>query len=273
MRRQLASLDQLRTQFISDVSHELRTPLTAIKGLAETLMDGAVDDPAVRDSFLASIESETDRLIRLTQDLLTLTRLDSDQLNLKLKPLKPESILEQTLTSFRLSMDEKDINLVIDKAIEDDCLLVDRDRTIQVLTNLLGNAIQSSPVGSRINFRLRKVEFEDPTLSSYFDRSQPFSGRRPNTDQLAEREWILIRITDEGPGINPTDLPHIFERFYRADSARSRSDGGAGLGLAIALALTEAQGGYLWISSPTHLDDGSKIHGTDCFLLLPSCPC
>jgi signal transduction histidine kinase len=270
MRMKLASLDQLRTQFISDVSHELRTPLTAIKGLAETLQDGAMDDPEVRDRFLASIESETDRLIRLTQDLLTLTRLDSDQLKIELEELDPHSILEQTLISFQASIQKKELLVEISASLDHQCLEAHRDRTIQILNNLLGNAIQSSPHGGRIGIELRVVDLEEPSTQRYLTHSQAFSGYRPTSEQLSNREWILIRIHDEGPGIKAMDLPHIFERFYRADQARSRSEGGAGLGLAIALALTKALNGYLWISSPVIHFDGDASAGTDCFLILPT---
>ncbi|OGO20944.1 MAG: hypothetical protein A2Z14_14025 [Chloroflexi bacterium RBG_16_48_8] len=239
MRDQLLAIERMRTQFVSDVSHELRTPLTAIKGLAETLRDGAVDDPSVRDRFLASVEDETDRLIRLVNDLLILSRADSQALNLRKEKLDLE-VLARAITQ-RLAPQAESLDLAIHYSFDEEPLNAhgDPDRMEQVFLILLDNAFKHSPSKETVWVEGSRIKIEESGPSD-----QP-------SLPLPSGEWVVIQVTDSGAGIPPKDLSHIFDRFYRADPSRSRDRGGSGLGLSIAKALIEAQGGRIWIESPS----------------------
>jgi signal transduction histidine kinase len=215
-------LDRLRTNFVSDVSHELRTPLTAIKGFVETLQDGAADDLTARDRFLETIAVETERLIRLTNDLLLLTRADAGQLALHLTPTDLVTAVERAVAQLENRALEKQITLTIETPEFSTFVQADADRVHQVLVNLVDNAIKFTPSEGQV-----AVSF----------------GRTG--------EQIACIITDTGPGIPVGEIPHLFERFYRGDPSRARAKGtsGAGLGLSIARAIVEAHGGQIWIES------------------------
>jgi len=219
----------MQTTFVANVSHELRTPLTAIKGMVETLRDGAVDDVSVRDRFLETVETETDRLIRLVNDLLVLTRADAEALNLNREPLDLAELARVTVAQLAPQAEAKELALQLNATPAVPLAWADRDRISQVLVNLLDNAIKYSHQGNAV------------TVSVAPDAA----GRS-----------VLVRVTDHGIGIPAKDLPHIGRRFYRADKARTRTrthdrgtQSGSGLGLSIAAALIEAHGGRLWVES------------------------
>jgi signal transduction histidine kinase len=210
-------LDRLRTNFVSDVSHELRTPLTAIKGFIETLQDGAADDPAVRDRFLNTIAVETERLTRLTNDLLLLTRADAGRLDLRLAPTDLGDCVQRAVAQLGGQAREKRIVVEIESSGSPAFAQADADRIHQVLVNLLDNAIKFTPPGGRV------------TVSA---------------------SECAVTVADTGPGIPADEIPHIFERFYRGDRSRARQGSdGSGLGLAIAKAIVEAHGGQIWVTS------------------------
>jgi signal transduction histidine kinase len=211
----------MQVDFVANVSHELRTPLTAIKGLVETLRDGAVDDTDVRDRFLETVEDETDRLIRLVNDLLILSRADSEALNLQREAVDLGALAADTVERLVPWALEQDITLHVDAGPGVPLARVDPDRIEQVLVNLIGNAIKFSPPGGLVTVGVAE----------------------------APGPMVRVEIRDEGIGIPAEVLPHIGERFYRADQARSRAEGGSGLGLAIARALVEAHGGSLAVES------------------------
>jgi two-component system sensor histidine kinase VicK len=211
----------MQTDFVANVSHELRTPLTSIKATVETLRDGAMDDLAVRDLFLASIEAETDRLIRLVNDLLLLSRADSEALNLRRHAVNLTALARETLERLNLHSPNHRLNLAEGKNHLTSLAWADPDRVEQVLVNLLDNAIKYSPTGSTVTVRVNG-----------------------QSDKEA-----LIQIMDEGTGIPEEELPRIGQRFYRTDKARTRSQGGSGLGLAIAQSLVQAHGGRLWLAN------------------------
>lgn len=221
MTARLRAARQMQVDLVADVSHELRTPLTSVKGLVETLRDGAVDDRQVRDRFLATIETETDRLIRLVNDLLLLSRVDSGALDLKREVLDPARLVEDAVGQVRALARDRQLTLQV---VATDCatmVYIDRDRIDQVLLNLLDNAIKySEPHGTIV-----------VSLAGSPDRN------------------VLVKVQDQGIGIPAEDMVHIGERFYRVDRARSRAQGGSGLGLAIARAIIEAHGGKLWLES------------------------
>jgi two-component system sensor histidine kinase BaeS len=210
--------DQAKNAFVADVNHELRTPLTVIKGTLETLEDGAIDDFEGRGSLLASMQRETDRLIRLVNDLLVLTRADAGTLNLRLQPLDLSEMARARCEHLAPLAARRQVKLsvAVGKASSPPCVLGDPDRLAQVLDNLLDNAIRYSPEGSTIKVEVCQNGTE-----------------------------CVCAVHDRGPGIPQKHLPMIFERFYRADASRNRQTGGAGLGLAIARALITAQGGHI----------------------------
>ncbi|MGC9468181.1 MAG: ATP-binding protein [Anaerolineae bacterium] len=236
----LQAARQMQATFVANVSHELRTPLTAIKGTVETLRDGAVDDVTVRDQFLETVETETDRLIRLVSDLLILTRADAEALNLRREPLEMAELARRTAEQLRAQAEARDVTIETEQAPDTPLVWADRDRIAQVLVNLLDNAIKYSNPGGRVSVRI--APHDTP-------------------------EAVRIQVRDEGIGIPLEELPQIGQRFYRADKARTRApapDGshqsGSGLGLSIATALVEAHGGRLWIESEE--GTGTTVHFT-----------
>jgi two-component system sensor histidine kinase BaeS len=271
MRQELQSTERLRSQFVSDVSHELRTPLTAIKGLIETLQDGAADDPTVRDRFLASIEAETDRLIRLVNDLLTLSRADALAFGADKENLDLHRLAATTAQKFTARAAACGVLLRVDFTAGELKAPADADRIEQVLFNLLDNALKHTPPGGTISVTGHHATIEGgacrligPDISAEGEiLSHSALANLPNG------KWAILRITDTGAGIPAADLPHVFERFYRSDRARSRQRGGSGLGLSIAKALVEAHGGHIWLESPAQGTDQTDLPGTAASFAIP----
>jgi two-component system, OmpR family, sensor histidine kinase BaeS len=218
----LRKSDQAQNAFVADVAHELRTPLTVIKGTVETLEDGAMDDIDGRGPLLASMQRETDRLIRLVNNLLVLTRADAGMLKLNLKPVDMAVLAQQRCDHLSPLAAKKGVKLEI-KSEGMPCATGDEDRLSQVLDNLLDNAIRYSPECSVVTVEIAP----------------------------GEKQVLYCSIHDRGPGIPPEHLPHIFDRFYRAEASRMRQGGEAGLGLAIARALMQAQGGSITAENRT----------------------
>ena len=227
MTGRLQAARQMQIDFVADVSHELRTPLTAVKGLVETLRDGAVDDREVRDRFLETVESETDRLVRLVNDLLLLSRADSEALNLRREAVDLEKLIRPLMDRLAPAAAGREVDLRLEAPPEAVMAWADSDRIEQVVLNLLDNGIKYSRPGGVVTVMLDG----EPAIAP------------------ESRAEATVRVRDDGMGIPAEHLPHLGRRFYRADRARSRSDGGSGLGLAIAQALIEAHGGRLWLES------------------------
>jgi signal transduction histidine kinase len=221
MTGRLRASRQAQVDLVADVSHELRTPLTTVKGMVETLRDGAVDDLQVRDRFLASVDGETDRMIRLVNDLLLLSRADSSALDLQLGTFDIATVVARTLDRLRPLADKKHVSLLIDAQGGAMPVWADEDRVELILVNLVDNAVKYSKSGGNVAVSLRRTE----------------------------EDMAKVEVKDEGVGISPEALSRIGERFFRVDRARSRDEGGSGLGLAIARALVEAQGGQLTLQS------------------------
>ena len=265
MRDRLWAVERMRAQFVSDVSHELRTPLTAVKGSVETLRDGAADDPAVRERFLASIESETDRLIRLVNDLLTLSRADAQALTLRRRPLDLCTVARSTAAKLTPHLVAKGLYLTVELPDAPLAASADPDRVEQVLVNLLDNALKHTPAGGKVTVAGYGLRVEggcaEPLTPDLYSPSPP---------PLPDGEWAILSVTDTGEGIPAADLPHVFERFYRADRSRSRERGGSGLGLSIAKALVEAHDGHVWLESASRTSGTSKGEpGTTASFALP----
>ena len=260
MRAALLHNERTRAQFISDISHELRTPLTGIKSLVETLQDGAAEDPQVRDGFIASIGQETERLVRLTQDLLTLTRADEQALELRLEPLDLAVLVGGIVERLRPEAQRKGLGLEYEALGAPLPVRADADRVEQVVLNLLDNALKHAPQGSCV------------TVSAGLSLvGAPGAGALAPDPAAAERGvWAVVRVRDWGPGVPPEALERVFDRFYRADPARDRTSGGSGLGLSIARALIVQHGGRIWMESPRPDWDGQGLPGAQASFTLPA---
>jgi two-component system phosphate regulon sensor histidine kinase PhoR len=226
---ELRKLERVRRDFVANVSHEFRTPLTAIQGFAETLLAGAIDDSQNRTRFLEIILEHSRRLARLTEDLLMLSKMDAERLELEIRRLSVSQLIESCLETAQRRGAEKDlrISVSVPQILPD--IAGDRRRLAEVLQNLLDNAIQYTLPGGKI------IVSAEP-----------------------REEEIVLTVSDTGIGIPKADQPRIFERFYRVDVARSREAGGTGLGLAIAKHLVEIHGGRLWVDS--EIGQGSQFH-------------
>jgi two-component system phosphate regulon sensor histidine kinase PhoR len=215
-------LETIRKDFVANVSHELRTPLTSIRGFAETLLEGALEDEKNNRRFVEIIKNHAMHLSNLTMDLLTLATLESDTIALNYEPVDFESLLREAVESIKPLGSEKEQEVTLSIADELPVIEADREKLRQVLRNLLDNAIKFTPEGGRI--------YVEAALSS--------NGRS-----------IEVHVRDSGIGIPSSDLPRIFERFYRVDKARSRDQGGTGLGLAIVKHIVEAHKGKVDVKS------------------------
>jgi len=229
----LRELEGLRQDFVANVSHELRTPLSLIKSAAETLIDGAKNDPATLTRFLEIIDKHANRLTLLIDDLLLLARLDSGRVEIHPVPLPLRPAAQETLDDYSTLAQARSVTL--ENAVPPGLTaLADPERLRQVLSNLVDNAIKYGRVGGRVIV------------------SGGVTG-----DGGAE-----LSVRDDGPGIPPEAKSRIFERFYRVDKARSREQGGTGLGLAIVKNVVQAHGGKVRVESTPGV-------GTEFFLTLP----
>jgi two-component system, OmpR family, phosphate regulon sensor histidine kinase PhoR len=227
----LRQLETVRRDFISNISHELKTPLASLKALTETLQTSALNDPEATHRFLHRVETEVDSLSLVVSELLELSRIESGKVPLQLSTISTVDLVQTAVD--RLHLQAENSGLTISMNIESDLpeLLVDRTRIEQVLLNLLHNAIKFTPPAGHIEIGAEM----DPI-----------------------KRWIILSVKDTGTGIAEEDQPRIFERFYKAD--RARSGGGTGLGLAISRHLVEAHGGTIWVESK--LGKGSTFYLT-----------
>ncbi|EEO2744475.1 cell wall metabolism sensor histidine kinase WalK [Listeria monocytogenes] len=209
-------VDQERRDFVSNVSHELRTPLTSMHSYLEALSDGAWEDKEIAPRFLEVTQNETERMIRLVNDLLKLSRMDGGREQLEKSFVNFTDFFNHIIDRFEMMKKE---TIMFKRHIPREPVIIeiDEDKVMQVLDNIISNANKYSPDGGRISFYLKKFEDE-----------------------------IEASIADEGLGVPDEDLANVFDRFFRVDKARSREMGGTGLGLAIAREVIEAHGGRIW---------------------------
>ncbi len=234
---ELEKLENIRKDFVINVSHELRTPLASIQGYTETLLDGAIHDPANNIKFLNIIRQNAERLARLTGDLLTLSRVELGQQEFKFGSYYVNRLLADNLDGMRPIAQRQNIELVLERAPEDAEVFCDAEAVHQILTNLLDNAIKYTPGAGTVTIGARPLgNAGDPATS------------------------VEFFVRDTGPGIPADELPRLFERFYRVDKARSRALGGTGLGLAIVKHLARSQGGEVRVES--QVDKGSTFFFT-----------
>jgi len=228
---ELRKLERVRRDFVANVSHEFKTPLTAIQGFAETLLAGALDDPQNRLRFLEIILEHSRRLARLTDDLLKLSKMDADRLELEIRRIGVSQFVESCIETTQRPAAEKDLRISVNLQQPLPDIAADRRRLAEVLQNLLDNAMQYTPAGGQIM-----------------------------VGASADGAEVTFTVSDTGIGIPQADQSRIFERFYRVDVARSREVGGTGLGLSIAKHLVEAHGGHIWVES--EVGQGSQFHFT-----------
>ncbi len=225
---ELKKLEKVRKDFVANVSHELKTPITSIKGFAETLLDGALNDPEALQTFLEIIYKESDRLQTIISDLLELSKIEDEGFTLNVSKVDVHQLLQEICKVLQNRAESKDISLQIDQSRS---LFVEGDemRMKQIFVNLIANAINYTPPGGQVQIR-----FEE------------------------EADWVKVTVQDTGIGIEKTEIPRIFERFYRVDKDRSRNSGGTGLGLAIVKHLVEAHHGSIVVDS--EIGKGSSFH-------------
>ncbi|KXG76561.1 Sensor histidine kinase YycG [Fervidicola ferrireducens] len=226
-------LEEMRKEFVANVSHELRTPLTTIKSYAETLLDGAMDDSSVARQFISVINDEADRMTRLVNDLLELSRLDNKEIKWNKRPVRIDLLLREVISKMMMSARKKRLSVEceIEEKLE---VFADRDKMEQVFQNVFSNAIKYTPEGGGIFVKAKNIGNQ-----------------------------VCISVKDTGIGIPKEDLPRIFERFYRVDKTRSRELGGTGLGLSIAREIVLAHDGEINIFS-------EQGKGTEVIIKLPA---
>jgi signal transduction histidine kinase len=252
MARSLAQADRQRRQMTADIAHELRTPLTIIKGRLEGLQDGIY---SATPEEVERLLDETALLERLIEDLRLLALAEAGQLPLYTEALDPHGLLQGAANTFASQAAQQGVTLQIEAPDDLPAIEADPQRMSQVFANLVANALRYTPSGGTITLR---TKIEDGG-SKIEDRSPLVL---PRSSILHPPSSILFQISDTGHGIAPADLPHIFDRFYRADRSRARGSGGAGLGLAIAKQIVVAHGGAIWAESV-------EGHGTTISIALP----
>ncbi len=227
---ELVRLEEVRKDFVANVSHELRTPVTSIKGFTETLLDGAMHEPVILQEFLGIIQKESDRLHLLIDDLLELSGMEREGFSLTYAVVNVKDMIEDAMKIVSRSMERKNMNIVAEIP---EVLIIeaDADRLMQVMVNLLSNAINYSKEETTVTVAVTSAVNE-----------------------------VVIMIRDQGIGIEQSELPRLFERFYRVDRARSRDSGGTGLGLAIVKHLVEIHGGRVEVESTIGVGTTFCIH-------------
>ena len=214
----LEAAERRRRELIGDLAHELRTPIANLQGYVEGLADGVVEHA---DETWAFLLGETGRLRRLVEDLQELSRAEARQVSINPRRLAPDRLVESVAAQLESEFAEKGLTLATGVDSRLPRVLADEDRAVQVLRNLLSNALRYTPDGGLVEVFAKQLDCE-----------------------------MVFRVRDSGIGVAPEHLPHLFERFYRTDKARTRAAGGSGIGLTLSRALVEAMGGRIWAESP-----------------------
>ena len=217
---EIKKLEQMRKDFVANVSHELKTPVTSIKGFTETLLDGAMEEKETLESFLSIILKESDRLQSLIYDILELSKIENEGFSLSIQHLNLILVLSETIKIIEGKATEKGISITFEKPSDELFIEGDVYRLKQVFINIISNAVLYSP--------------NDGKVTVYLEESP---------------KKVIVHVKDTGMGIENTEIPRIFERFYRVNKARDRNSGGTGLGLAIVKHLMEAHKGKVTVKS------------------------
>lgn len=271
-------VNRMKDEFISVISHELRTPLTAIRGSLGLLAGGFLEKHPEKAQRMISIAAEnTDRLTRLINDILDIERIEAGKMDLEINPCSPLEMIQYTLTTLQPLASKVDISLELGEIapiIKETSLLADRDRLLQVLTNLVSNAIKFSPPQGKIEVTAKIISCLDrsPLRETSTTALQQKSGAADSHDSQAQKDGnskycpilptatnqhLLFQVRDQGPGIPADKLESIFDRFQQVDASDSRSKGGTGLGLTICRNIIRRHGGVIWAES--QLGKGSSF--------------
>lgn len=230
--KKLKAMEAFRREFLGDVSHELKTPIFAIEGFIETLLDGALEDEKVNRKFLEKARKNTLRLSNLVNDIITISQIESGDLGMKMEDFHVAEMIEEVLDSlaYKFTNKGREISYKVNfNSLEDAVVHADRQRIEQVVRNLIDNAVKYGDAKGTVTIELARKN---------------------------ERK-LLVKVTDNGPGIEKAHLHRLFERFYRVDKSRSRDKGGTGLGLAICKHFIEAHKEKIWVES--ELGKGSSF--------------
>jgi two-component system, OmpR family, sensor histidine kinase VicK len=219
---------RMQQEFVANVSHELRTPLTTIKNYVETLLNGAQEDPGIRQRFLQVVEKETERMVKMVKDLLVLSQIDYQKTNWIKEEVDLVSLVRDVLEQVELERQAREISLLADLPETEIKVHLNRDKIRQVLLNLMDNAIKFTPLGGKIEVRV-----------------------------FRKQQSVCAAFKDTGIGIPPEEVERVFERFFRVDKTRSRDSGGTGLGLSIARQIVKAHGGSITLESK--IDEGTEV--------------
>ncbi|MCK4309731.1 MAG: HAMP domain-containing protein, partial [Candidatus Atribacteria bacterium] len=228
---EIKKLEKMRSEFVANVSHELRTPLTSIQGFIETLKEGAINDPEKAQYFLAIIEKQSNRLNNLIEELLQLSKIESQEIAMNLQSIDLRDLIDRTISEFKKKIEQKDHKIKINISPQLPLVKADPEQIEVVFRNLLDNAVKYTPDGGEIYILA-----------------------------LEKAENIYIEVADNGIGISAEHLSRLFERFYRANKDRSRKLGGTGLGLAIVKHIVQAHKGTIGVESKP--GKGSKFFFT-----------
>jgi len=257
MSADLAHLSGQRRQMTADIAHDLRNPLTVIAGYIESMRDGVLKPTPER---LETIFNEVHHLQRLVDDLRTLSLAEAGELSLNLAPVAPEALLKQIQAAYQHPAEQQQITLNVQAEPDLPHINVDPDRMMQVLGNLVSNALRYTPEGGEIAIsgerRQRRAKQAESGERGTGSGEQSVAGRRSS---------VVFTVTDTGPGINPADIARIFDRFYRGDESRQGVGGESGLGLAIAKSIVEMHGGKISVESELG-------RGTSFMIALPDLP-
>ena len=215
---EMRSLQTMRREFVGNISHELRTPMAAIKAIVETLRDGAINDPEAEIDFLNRLDVEVDGMTQMVSELIELTRIETGKIKLKLEPVNLNLLVEEVIARLAPQADRQQVSMSAELAPDLPAVQADKERIKQVMMNIIHNAIKFTPSGGKV------------VVSTKLDS-----------------QLVATQVADTGIGISKEDLPHIFERFFKADKSRSTS--GSGLGLAIAKHTVQIHGGTIWVRS------------------------
>jgi len=265
--------DQMRRDLVANIAHDLATPLTAIQGFSEALADNVITDPHARQETAQLIGREVQRLRRLVSDMQQMTLLESGRIQLDQEPLDLHTLVDEVLEVILPECEQVGISLRNEIDPTTPAVLADSDRMTQVLLNLLDNARRYTPVGGRITIGAKikdgelqtwrpspEYQYDEGTHAQHL-QAEGAQAWRPQGEPLHFRnveaptrmdirnKWLTVWVSDTGTGINASDLPYIFDRFFRSDRARSGASGGSGLGLAIIKAIITAHGGTICAES------------------------
>lgn len=216
----LKGQEEFRREFLGNLAHELKTPIFSIQGYLLTLLEGGLEDDKVNTMFLERASKATDRMVSLIEDLDQITKLEVDGLNIDIKNFKLNDLVQEVFESLELAATEKNITLKFAKQYEPIFAKGDPAKLSQVFTNLISNSISYGVEGGETSVRFYMVD-----------------------------DIITIEVSDNGPGISDSEIPRIFERFYRVEKSRNRNDGGSGLGLSIVKHIIEAHGHGITVRS------------------------